>query len=183
MPWYLPILVFFARITDVSIGTIRIIFVVRGYHKIAPILGFFEVAIWVLAVSGTLKYLSNPLALIAYAGGFATGTAVGIWLERTLAVGFQLVRAININPNISLAKKLRESGYPVTEFEGRGGKGKAELCLIVVPRDQVKPLEELIFTIEPNAFVTVEDVCEIVGGVVRKTPSLMSSWQKIIKFK
>lgn len=183
MPWFLPILVFLARITDVSLGTIRIIFVVRGYCRIAPILGFFEVSIWVLAVSGTLKYLSNPLALIAYAGGFATGTAVGIWLERTLAVGFQLVRAINVNPSISLAEKLRESGYPVTKFEGQGGKGKTELCLIVVPRDQVKSLEELIFNVEPNAFVTIEDVREIVGGVMRKTPSLMSSWLKIIKFK
>ena len=183
MPWFLPILIFFARITDVSLGTIRIIFIVRGYRKVAPFLGFFEVSIWVLAVSGTLKYLPNPLALIAYAGGFATGTAIGIWLERTLALGFQAVRVINTNPDILLAEKLRNAGYPVTEFEGKGAKGESELCLIVIPRDQVEALEELVFSIEPKAFITVEDVREVMGGVVRKFPSAIPSWMRIVKYK
>lgn len=183
MPWYMPILIFLARITDVSMGTVRTIFVVRGLTKHASAIGFFEVIIWVLAVSGTLKYLSNPLALIAYGGGFAAGTAIGIWLDRVLALGYQAVRAININPEVSLADKLHEAGFPATRVEGKGLKGDVEFCYIVVPRDQVKPLEELIFRIEPRAFVTVEDVSEMIGGVSRSSLSAKPAWMKLIKFK
>jgi len=183
MPWYIPILIFLARITDVSMGTVRTIVVVRGLSRIAAAIGFFEVIVWVLAVSGTLKYLSNPFALIAYGGGFAAGTMIGIWLERVLALGLQAVRVINTNPDVSLAERLHEAGYPVTEVEGRGLKGDVEFCYIVVPRDQVKPLSEFIFDIEPKAFLSVEDVRETLGGVIRQSRSSMPAWMRLIKFK
>ena len=183
MPWYIPALIFVARVTDVGLGTVRTIFVVRGLSKLAATIGFFEVIIWVLAVSGTLKYLSNPFALIAYGGGFAAGTMIGIWLERVLALGLQAVRVINTNPELSLADRLHEAGYPVTEVEGRGLKGRVEFCYIVVPRDQVKPLIDFVFSIEPKAFLSVEDVRETVGGVIRRSRSTAPMWMRIIKFK
>src|SRR5690606_24011260 len=84
MPWFIPILIFFARICDVSIGTVRTILVLGGYRITSALLGAIEVVNWVLAVGGAIRYLTEPSALIAYAGGFATGVLVGMTIEEKL---------------------------------------------------------------------------------------------------
>jgi len=120
MPWFIPILIFFARICDVSIGTIRIILIIRGKPLISALMGFLEVSIWVMAIAGTLKYLSNPLALIAYASGFASGIIIGMYLEKHFVTRYQTVRVINTDEQIVLADHLRGKGFPVTCVDGKG---------------------------------------------------------------
>jgi uncharacterized protein YebE (UPF0316 family) len=102
----LPLLIFVSRIFDVSIGTLRIIFVSRGKKYIAPVLGFFEVLIWLIAISQIMQNLNNVLCYVAYAGGYAMGTFVGIRIEEKLALGILVVRIILTEDGCKLKERL-----------------------------------------------------------------------------
>lgn len=182
MAWYVPLLIFCARICDVSIGTIRIIFVIRGRTVLAALLGFLEVSIWVMAIAGTLKYLNtNPLALISYAAGFATGNIVGIQLEKLLVTRYQTVRAVNTDGQVNLSDALRLKGYPVTFIEGMGKEGTVEICSITVLRQEVCKLENDILALSPNAFITTSEVMDAYGGVRSQLFSKTPAWLKLRK--
>jgi len=164
MAWYLPILIFFARICDVSIGTVRTMLVISGHRYVSALLGFFEVMIWVLAVGGALAYLHNPLALIGYAGGFAAGILVGMWLEERIALGYRAVRVISVKRGGELADVIRNAGFRVTEVKGAGRSGPIEIAFIVVRRKALADLRRVIEGIDPDAFVTIERVDKASGG-------------------
>ena len=184
MVWYLYLLIYCARIMDVSIGTMRTICMVRGLRKIAVLLGFFEVIIWVLAVQYVLRNLTDPFALIAYGAGFSTGIAVGMTIERRLARGDQAVRANVPDGSIDQAGRLRAFGYRVTRILGEGRGGPVEVQFIVVPRRNVPQLMERIFTIDPRAMVTVEDIVTMTNHELRLAGEKEESmWMKLIKFK
>ncbi len=153
-----PVFIFCARVTDVSIGTMRTIFVVRGYRWLAALLGFFEVTIWVTAVSGVFRHLDSWPTLIAYGTGFATGNAVGMWLEQFLAVGMQAVRIISPGRSGAVAEGLRLAGFGVTELKGRGYHGEVSVSFVVVPRRETPTIIRLAQSIDPEVFTTVEDV-------------------------
>jgi uncharacterized protein YebE (UPF0316 family) len=89
-----PLLIFSARIIDVSIGTLRVIFLSKGYKKLAPILGFFEVIIWILAVTQVMKHLDNYFNIFAYGAGFATGNYIGLLIDEKLSLGLVMIRII-----------------------------------------------------------------------------------------
>lgn len=165
MVWYLPILIFVARICDVSVGTLRSVFVISGYRKIAVILGFFEVLIWVLAVGGVLKHLTNPFAVIAYAGGYAAGIMVGMTVEDRIALGLRMIRVINPDQGVHVATLLRQHGFRVTRLEGSGQKGPVEVSFLVIPRKKLPEVRALLSEHAPAAFVTVERV-DRAGGAV-----------------
>lgn len=154
--WYIPVLIFIARIADVSIGTLRTLFLINGSRVTAPALGFFEVVIWVLAVGGVIKYLPNPFAVLAYGGGYAAGTMLGMWVEAKLAIGYRMVRAINAIDGPSLAEQLRGAGFTATRVEGDGKEGKVELVYCAVRRKRLAELLEKIQTFAPKAFLTVD---------------------------
>ncbi len=156
MAWYVPVLIFCARILDVSMGTIRMILVIAGHRYRAAALGFVEVIIWVLAVGGVFVYLSNPIALFSYAGGFATGTLVGMMLEDKLAMGYRVIQVINSKPELHLCAHLREHGYRVTRIEGKGRDGPVEIAFAVVRRRAQGDVMDLVNRYAPAAFVTVE---------------------------
>ncbi len=158
MVWYLPLLIFFARICDVSLGTVRTILVIGGHPYISSLLGFFEVTIWVLAVGGVLAYLSNPFALLGYAGGFAVGVIVGMMIEERLALGYRMVRAISTDPESDLSAKLRELDYRVTRVDGKGRDGDVELAFLIVQRRAVPALREAITKLDPGAYISVNHV-------------------------
>ena len=153
-----PGLIYFARIIDVSIGTIRVILLSRGNRLIAPMLGFFEVIIWLAAISKVIQNLTNVVCYIAYGAGFSTGNYVGIWLESKLALGFQMVRIISTSPLQLLPTELRNEGYGVTTVDGRGAKGSVNILFSVISRKKVNEFIKLVHTIEPNAFISIEDV-------------------------
>ncbi len=153
--WYLPFLIFFARIGDVSIGTVRTILVIGGRPYISAVLGFFEVIIWVLAVGGVITNLTNPFALLGYAGGFATGVIVGMAIEGRIALGYRIVRVISTDMSINLSKQLREAGYRVTRLNGEGRSGPVEFAFMIIRRRELPDLRKHISRIDPKSYVSV----------------------------
>jgi uncharacterized protein YebE (UPF0316 family) len=154
----MPLLIFLARICDVSIGTMRIIFVSKGKKNIAPILGFFEVLIWIIAISKIMQNLDNYVNYIAYAAGFATGNLVGMIIEEKLAVGIQMIRIFTHQNGLDLVRNLNESGYGATSVEAHGAKEKVHLIYTIVQRNELKNVLEIIDRFNPKAFYTIEDV-------------------------
>ena len=158
-PALLSVAVFFARVFDVSLGTLRTILVFRAYRIRAALIGFVEILIWVAAASVVLRDLSAWYVAVSYAGGFATGNYVGIWLESKLAMGMELVRAISASPDIALAKRLREDDFSVTELDGHDDDGvPVEVLLVVEERRRLPQLLRLIERTDPEAVYTISDV-------------------------
>lgn len=177
MAWYIPLLIFGARICDVSLGTMRMMLVVSGHRYISAALGFFEVIIWVFAVGNAIKYLSYPLAVLGYAGGFATGVIVGMFIENRLAFGLRMVRVISTEKDSDVAAHLREAGYRVTRLDGSGKTGPVEISFMVVRRRKLDEVRRLIEEAAPNAFVTVERVDRASGELEPRSmrrPGFMS---------
>ncbi|WP_428388232.1 DUF2179 domain-containing protein [Mucisphaera sp.] len=154
--WYLPLLIFLARVADVSLGTIRMILVIAGRRWISAFIGFIEVAIWALAVGGLVTNLSNPIILVFYAGGFAAGTILGIYIEEWIALGIRLVRVINRDTSINLCRALREKGFRVTRVEGTGQDGPVEIGFSIVRRTDLPAYQDAVHSIAPKAWIAVE---------------------------
>lgn len=154
----LPLLIFIARITDVTIGTIRIIFVSRGNKIVAPILGFFEVFIWLVAISNIIQNLTNILGYLAYAGGFATGNYIGLKIEERLAMGINLIRIFTKNNAGELMNSLHQKGYGATIVNAKGKDDDVSIIYTIVKRKEVKQVIEVIELFNPNSFYTIEDV-------------------------
>lgn len=154
---WLPLLIFCARVADVSLGTFRTICVVRGQRLLAAFVGFFEVLIWLGAISSVVSRLDRPLNVLAYACGFATGNYVGMWLEAKLALGMQIVRLIT-GKETRMAPQLRQAGYVVTELDGEGRDGTISICFVAAYRRDVPALIEAASQIDPDMLSTVEDV-------------------------
>lgn len=154
----LPLLIFFGRILDVSMGTIRVIFVARGFKKIAPFIGFFEVLIWLLIARQVLTDISNVIAYIAYAGGFAAGTYIGIILEEKLSVGKVMLRIITGDKADDLVNALKSKKHRLTIAPAKGSEGDVKIIFSVMERKQLKEAIELVKVSHPHAFFTIEDV-------------------------
>lgn len=171
----LPLFIFFARISDVTIGTIRIIMVSRGKRLISAILGFFEVIIWLVAVGQVLTHLHNIISYIAYGAGFATGNYIGISLENRLAMGIQAIQIITEENMKTLAMILREEGFGVTNLQAKGQKGELDFIHIIVPRKRTKEVLAIVHQFDPNAFVSVTDIRSAHAGYFG-TKSRISWW-------
>ena len=154
----LPILIFFTRIVDVSLGTVRIIFINRNLRYWAAIIGFFEVLIWILVIRQVLQQLNSPLCFVAYAGGFAAGNLVGIMLENRISIGKVLIRIITRMEADELIDFLRSSGYGLTVVDAKGATGPVKVIFAIVERAEIESIESQIRRFNPNAFYSVEDV-------------------------
>lgn len=154
----IPLLIFFARICDVSISTIRIIFVMSGKRNIAPILGFFEALIWLLAIGQIISNIDNALSYVAYATGFAVGTFVGMYIEERLAIGRVVLRLITKEPVHELLAFLTDNDYRFSIIDAQGKTGKVNVVFLVLKRENLKHLTEAVNTYHPNAFYTIEGV-------------------------
>lgn len=152
-----PILIFFLRITDVSMATVRVLLIVRNAKWVVPLIGFFEVSIWVFAVSAVVQNLTSPWHVIGYAGGFATGNYVGMLLEERMALGLATVRTMVKTGGAELAGTLRDMGFAVTEMAGRGRDGEVEVLYSVIPRRQVAKYVHTVDRDAPTSFVVVDE--------------------------
>lgn len=157
----LPFLIFFARIGDVSISTIRIIFLMSGNRVIAPILGFFEALIWLLAIGQIFNNIDNVWSYVAYASGFATGTFVGMTIERKLAYGHVVLRLFVVEPRAGMISFLEEHDYRYSLLDASGRKGKVGIIFMVVKRDKLKEVMMGVDMFHPNAFYTIEGVKQV----------------------
>jgi len=167
--WYvwvgLPILIFIARVFDVTLGTMRIIFTSRGMRNLAPVLGFIETFIWIVAVSSIVKHAQNVVAFIGYAGGFATGTYVGMLIENKLAVGTLTVRAIIRRDPRELIETLHNAGFGVTAVDGHGSSGDVRIIYSTVKRADLPAIIDIFHRTLPGAFLSVEEVRSTEQGV------------------
>ena len=164
--WFIiPLLIFIARVADVSIGTIRVIFISRGMKYLAPIVGFFEILIWLLAIGQIMKNLSNPACYIAYAGGFAMGNFIGIWIAEKLSLGVVLIRVVTKKDASELVEYLKSADYGVTSVDGHGAAGQVKVVFTMVPRREVQSVIELIKKFNPQAFYSVEEIGFVEKGI------------------
>ena len=155
---YVPLFIFFARILDVSMGTLRIMFVSRGMRGKATIIGFFEVLIWIVIVAQIFQNLDNWLNYIAYAAGFATGTFIGMYAEESMKMGVQIFRIIVGREREELIEALKEKNFRVTSLDGQGKYGPVKVIFTVAKRKRWKQLANIVNEVAPNAFYSVEDV-------------------------
>ena len=163
----LPLLIFFARIMDVSIGTLRLIFVSKGYKFYAPLLGFFEVIIWLLAIGQIMQHLDNFMCYFAYGLGFATGNYLGIYLEERLSLGTVLIRVVPKMDTTSLINQLRQQNFGASLVDIEGMTGKLKMIFAIVKRKDLKEVMNIIQEHNPQAFVTIEDVKTAKEGYFR----------------
>ncbi|MDF1559503.1 MAG: DUF2179 domain-containing protein [Bacteroidales bacterium] len=154
----LPLFIFLARIIDVSLGTLRIIFVTKGMKRVAPFVGFFEILIWLLAISRIMQDLDNWVSYIAYAAGFATGNFVGMYIEERLAIGHEMIRVITRKDATALIADLRGGGYGVTSVSAWGIEGDVAVIYIIAKRSMIKNVLDKINHFNPHALYTVEAI-------------------------
>ena len=184
--WYtlwMGLLIFTARVGDVSLGTIRTIVTVQGKSVVAFFLGIFELMIWIAVVSTVIhKIKEQPLLALFYAFGYATGNVVGIAVERRLALGIVVLRVITRVAGKHLAERIRDWGQPVTVFRGEGRNGPVDELYIACRRKNLKKILEMVEEEDPEAFYITEmarDVRRAVG------PPFFSptGWRSVLKKK
>jgi len=168
----IPFLIFVARIFDVSLGTVRVIFVSRGFKYLAPVVGFFEILIWLLAIGQIMKNLSNPTCYIAYAAGFGMGNYVGIRIAERLSLGVVLIRVVTKKDALPLVECLKAENYGVTSVDGHGTSGQVKVVFTIVPRREMPSVVDLIRKFNPQAFYSIEDVGFVEKGIF----PLRKSW-------
>lgn len=154
----LPLLILMARILDVSMDTIRVILMAKGYRNYAPVIGFFQSLVWVITISRVMVNLDIWTAYIGYAGGFALGTYTGMRIEEKLALGYELIRVITKADASELIKAMRKEGFPVTSVVGQGREGEVGILYIILRRREIKKVIPIINDFNPKAFYTIEDM-------------------------
>jgi uncharacterized protein YebE (UPF0316 family) len=162
----LPALIITARLCDVSLGTMRVIFIGKGYRFLAPLIGFFEVMIWLLAISQIMNNLTNIFYMITYALGFAMGNFLGMAIERRISLGTVIVRVITRVESDGLVEFLRTSDYGITVIDGEGATGPVKLIFSVMERKQIPDFIEIVKRFNPGAFYTIEDVRFVHSGII-----------------
>jgi uncharacterized protein YebE (UPF0316 family) len=154
----LPLLIFISRIMDVTLDTLRIVFISRGNKTIAPILGFFEILIWLVAITRIMQNLDNVTTYIAYAAGFATGNYIGLKVEERLAMGTQIIRIITGKDASQLIENLRGKGFGVTAVDAEGKNGPVHVIFLIAKRHVIGEVISIVNHHNPKAFYSIEDV-------------------------
>jgi uncharacterized protein YebE (UPF0316 family) len=172
----LPLLIFFARITDVSLDTLRIIFINKNLRYRAALCGFFEVMIWLMVIRQIFQQLNNPLCFIAYPAGFAAGNIVGLMIENRISLGKVIIRTITRHNADELIRFLKSSGYGVTVVDAEGTTGPVQLIFTIVERSDIPNVVENIKKHNPNAFYSVEDIRYVSESVTPYRNSTAGRW-------
>ncbi len=173
-PLILPLLVFVAELCVVTVGTLRIIFVSRGMQTLAPVLGFFEVSLWLFAIGQIMQNLTDPACYLAFALGFSCGNFLGIQIERRLAIGMLLVRIITNREPDELVEGLKAAGYGLTTVDGQGATGPVKIVLTVLKRKELDDVVGIIKGFDPKAFYSVDEIQAAEAGVF---PSPRERWK------
>lgn len=170
MPWSAlsnALFIFALRLTDVSMGTVRTIMIMRGMRKLAALIGFVEVSIWVMAISRVIGRLDTIWSVLGYGGGFAAGTLLGMWIEDKLAFGHVCVHVVSMTRGREIAQTIRQAGYGATQLRARGQSGPVHLIEVVAPRKRVKDILRLVNETDAHSFVVVEEARQVMRGYQR----------------
>ncbi|MGA1872601.1 MAG: DUF2179 domain-containing protein [Thermoplasmatota archaeon] len=179
----IPILICLARIVDVTIGTLRIIFISKGLKYLAPVMGFFEVIIWLIAIGQIMNNLSNVMNYIAYGLGFAIGNYVGIMIENKISLGYVLVRIITRRSATNLIEWLEQSGRKFTIVDARSDWGLVNIIYMPLKRKEVREVVSRVKAFNPHAFYTVEDVRAVSGSTFKDDivpPAKKNIWKSVV---
>lgn len=180
----LGIVIFLARVTDVSMGTMRTISIVQGRTRIAFLLGFVEVSMWLVIISTVIHRISDkPVLGIFYALGFSTGNVVGILLEKRIAFGHVILRIISTQSGKEIAEKIRQTGHAVTTFQGEGLSGPVTMLYVVCPRREQNQVVQTVRSIEPDAFYTVDQAGSVSKIYRPCLPHEPTGWRATFKKK
>jgi len=158
------LLIFCLRVTDVSMGTVRTIMIMRGMRKWAALIGFVESSIWVVAISRVIGNLDTVWTVIGYSGGFATGTLLGMWIENKLALGYADVRIVSPTKGPEITEIIRHAGYGATQLQAQGQSGPVYMISVVAARKHVPDIIRLVNKVDATAFVTVEETRHVMRG-------------------
>jgi uncharacterized protein YebE (UPF0316 family) len=161
----LPVLVFFAELCVVTLSTLRIIFLSRGMKYLAPVLGFFEVTIWLFAIGKVMQNVSDPGCFLGFACGFTLGNFFGVLIEKWLALGNAVVRTITQKDITDLVTGLQAAQFGVTSLDANGARGPVKVVFTVVPRKELEAVLSLIRRFDPNAFYSVDEIQDYGSGV------------------
>jgi uncharacterized protein YebE (UPF0316 family) len=179
----LPVMIFCARICDVTMGTIRVIFISKGIRYLAPVIGFFEVIIWLLAIGQVMNNLTNVVSYVAYGAGFAAGTFIGMYIEEKISIGLSSVRIITKEDPVELMQYLRSHQYGVTSIDGEGATGQVKMVFTIIQRQDLPHVVGIIKEFHPNAFYSVEEVKSVAEGVFPDRPARgVFSWIDSLRF-
>jgi uncharacterized protein YebE (UPF0316 family) len=166
-PAYIPALIFFLRTLNLTLSTIRMLLVFRGRKLSAWILAIIQNLLYIISVAGLLSDLQNPLTLLAYAGGFATGTVLGMALEQRLAIGYSQMQIISSSSGPALVEAIRNAGFAATELPARGRDGTVSVISCSLRRRDIPRLTQEVETIDAQAFITAEDIRALQRGYWR----------------
>jgi uncharacterized protein YebE (UPF0316 family) len=158
------LLIFGLRLTDVPIGTLKTVLMVRGMRTWATLLGLIEVTVWITAMGRVMGQLDNPWNIGGYASGYSAGTWLGMWLESRLAFGSVEVHAISLTKSADVAEVIRAAGYGVTQLQGYGQAGAVCIAGTIIERKHLDNLLKLIHSVDANAFITVDETRQVIGG-------------------
>jgi uncharacterized protein YebE (UPF0316 family) len=154
-PLLVALLIFCLRLVDVSMGTVRILMAVRGRRLLAAVIGFFEVSIFLVAISQVVNNIENWWNVLGYAGGFAVGTVIGMTIENKLALGIAEVDIVSMGKGTEIAEALRAEGYGATEFLGAGKSNLVDMVRAVVRRREIGAVMDAAIAVDDSAFITV----------------------------
>ena len=163
-PLIAGLLIFAARLVNVSMATVRSLLSMMGQKRLATAISFFESLIFILVVSRVLQDVGNIWNVLGYSGGFAAGTLVGLAIEERLALGYAMVQAISQDHGEEIASALRQAGYGVTEMVGEGLRGTVHVVTTVVKRRDIPSVMALVSKADQRAFVTVDDASRVHRG-------------------
>jgi uncharacterized protein YebE (UPF0316 family) len=164
----LPLLVFFAELCVVTLCTLRIIFIARGMKFLAPVLGFFEITIWLFAIGQVMRNMENPWCFLGFASGFTLGNFLGVLIEQKLALGTAVVRTITRRDATELIASLRTARFGVTALDAEGATGPVKMVFTVVRRRELEVVLSLIRSFDPAAFYSVDEIQEAGPGIFRE---------------
>jgi uncharacterized protein YebE (UPF0316 family) len=175
--------VFCARIVDVSMGTLRTISIVQGRTTLSFFLGLIEISLWLVVVSAVLqRILAEPILAVFFALGFSTGNVVGIKLEQRLAMGHIILRVISRRRGLQMATRLRDDGFAVTTFHGRGRSGPVIELYLVCRRKDLRRALSLVNTVDPESFYSTEQAGSV-NRLFRPVMQPLTGWRAILKKK
>ena len=176
-PFWLPIIIFFGRIFDVSLGTLRIIFVSKGERLKAPIIGFFEILIWVVIISQVFSRANDIVTYLSYAAGYAAGNYVGILIEKRIAFGVILCRVYTNKSGSKLLKLFTLNGFGATMTHGTGSVNEVDIIETILERKHLKRVSNIVLEFDKDAFYVIEDIRTRSRGVFPKSQNLLKRWR------
>jgi uncharacterized protein YebE (UPF0316 family) len=165
--WVIALVIFTVRVLNMALDTVRMLTVMRGMRTVTWILGVFQTALYVLALGPVVKDLGNPLNILAYSVGFATGNVIGMMIEKSLAFGYINITVISPEIGRELAVQLRERGHAVTEIPARGKDGAVDVLECSVQRKFAKEVQDIVLDCDPTAFITSRDIQRVWRGYWR----------------